>query len=162
MFEILCEAKYGCMLSIHPMIFFSQLVSNIFSITLCIWLGLPHPVTLGLSHYIYGQPLDPMRIHLFRCAHGGERMASRDVMWDARMQDFRFYMNKLTFFRYPPFIFHVNKSTLWFYWMIFGCWHHHRWPQTRKMVLQLVLSYGIVTTIMVQLKMHYNKMHPCS
>jgi hypothetical protein len=29
------------------MIVFSQLVSNIFSITLCIWLGFPHPLALG-------------------------------------------------------------------------------------------------------------------
>jgi hypothetical protein len=74
--------------------------------------GLPPSLNPWLSHYIYGQPLDPMKIHLFRCAHGGERMASHDAMWDGRMQDFKFYMNKLTFFCYLPFIFHVNKSTL--------------------------------------------------
>jgi hypothetical protein len=46
-------------------------------------LGLPHSLTLGLSHCIYGQPLDLMGIHLFHCTHGGERMLSHDVVWDA-------------------------------------------------------------------------------
>ncbi len=46
--------------------------------------GLPPSLGPWLSHYIYGQPLDLIRIHLFRCAHGGEGMASHDVMWDAR------------------------------------------------------------------------------
>jgi hypothetical protein len=45
-------------------------------------LGLPHPLALGLSHCIYGQPLNPARIHLFHCAHGEERMASHGAMWD--------------------------------------------------------------------------------
>jgi hypothetical protein len=38
------------------------LISKAFSITLCIWLGLPHPLALGLSHCICGQPLDTMGI----------------------------------------------------------------------------------------------------
>jgi hypothetical protein len=45
-------------------------------------LGLPHSLALGFSHYISGQSLDPMGIHLFHCVHGGERMASHDVVWD--------------------------------------------------------------------------------
>jgi len=45
-------------------------------------LGLPHPLALGLSHCIYGQPLDPIEIHLFRCAHGEESMASHGAVWD--------------------------------------------------------------------------------
>ncbi len=43
----------------------------------------PHPLALGLSHCIYGQPLDPMGIHLICCTHGGERTASHDIVWDA-------------------------------------------------------------------------------
>jgi len=31
-----------------------------------------------------------MRIHLLSCAHGGESMASHDVMWDAFAIDERF------------------------------------------------------------------------
>ncbi len=46
-------------------------------------LGLPHPLALKLSHYICGQPLDSMGIHLFCCFHGKERVASHDAMWDA-------------------------------------------------------------------------------
>ncbi len=78
--EILCGAKCGCMvvcLSNDP---FFLLILEVFSIALCIQLGLPHPLALGLSHCICGQPLDPMRIHLLSCAHGGERMVSHDVM----------------------------------------------------------------------------------
>jgi hypothetical protein len=46
-------------------------------------LGLSHPLILGVSHCICNQPLDPMGIHFLRCMHGGERMASHDVVWDA-------------------------------------------------------------------------------
>jgi hypothetical protein len=45
--------------------------------------GLPPLLALGLSHYIYGQPLDPMGIHFFHCAHSGERTVSHDATWDA-------------------------------------------------------------------------------
>jgi len=48
-----------------------------------IQLGLHHPLALGLSYCICGQPLDAMRIHFFHCAHGGERIVSHDVMQDA-------------------------------------------------------------------------------
>jgi hypothetical protein len=34
-------------------------------------------------------------------------------------------------------------------------------PTLKKMVLQVILSYGVVAIIVVQLKMHYNKMHTC-
>jgi hypothetical protein len=50
---------------------------------LCIQLGLPHLLTFGLSHCIYGQLLDPIGIQLFHCAHGGERTDSHDVMQNA-------------------------------------------------------------------------------
>jgi hypothetical protein len=46
-------------------------------------LGLPYPLALGLTHCIYGQPLNPMGIHLLHYAHGGERITSHDVVWDA-------------------------------------------------------------------------------
>ncbi len=46
-------------------------------------LGVPHLLIFGLSHYIYGQPLDLMGIHLFCFAHGGEKMTSHNVIWDA-------------------------------------------------------------------------------
>jgi hypothetical protein len=50
---------------------------------MCTKLGLPHPLAFGLSHYIYGQPLDPMGIHLLCCVHGGEKITSHNVVWDA-------------------------------------------------------------------------------
>jgi hypothetical protein len=33
----------------------------------------------GFSRCIYGQAIDPRRIHLFRCAHGGEHTTTHDV-----------------------------------------------------------------------------------
>jgi len=48
------------------------MVSNIFSSTLHIRLGLPHPTAHGLFRYICGQAIDLRRIHLLHCAHGGE------------------------------------------------------------------------------------------
>jgi hypothetical protein len=59
------------------------LPSNVFSSTLSIKLNLPHPLTLGLTHYVCGEPLDPLGIHLLRCAHGGEKTTSHDVVRDA-------------------------------------------------------------------------------
>jgi len=50
---------------------------------MCTKLGLPHMLTFGLSHYIYGQPLDLMGIHLFCCTHGGEKMTSHNIIWHA-------------------------------------------------------------------------------
>jgi len=44
----------------------------------CTKLGFP---ILSVSHYICREPLDPMGIHLFRYAHGGEKITSHDV-WD--------------------------------------------------------------------------------
>jgi hypothetical protein len=45
-------------------------------------LALPHPLVFGITHYIFGQLLNPMGIHLLCCAHGGEKIASHDVIWD--------------------------------------------------------------------------------
>lgn len=59
---------------------FFFLALNVFSSMMRTNLGLPHPLALGLSHCIYGQPLNPARIHLFHCAHGEERMASHGAM----------------------------------------------------------------------------------
>ncbi len=73
----------GIWLSTHLVIPFSHLASNIFSFMIHTKLGLLHLLQLSLSHYIYGQLLDPMGIHLFHCVHGGVRMVSHDAMWDA-------------------------------------------------------------------------------
>jgi hypothetical protein len=34
-------------------------------------------------------------------------------------------------------------------------------PTLTNLVLQVVLFYGVATTIAAELRMHYNKMHPC-
>jgi hypothetical protein len=90
-------------------------------------LGLFHPLALGLSHFIYGQPLDPMGIHFFNCTHGGEIMVSHDAMWDAFasiMKKFVFmlHVNKPTFFCLLPSNLHANGLTLCFQLMVFACW----------------------------------------
>jgi hypothetical protein len=68
---------FGC-LFVQSLFLFLAL--NIFSFMMHIGLGLPHPLALGLSHCIYGQPLDPIEIHVLHCAHGEERMASHGVV----------------------------------------------------------------------------------
>ncbi len=75
----------GALLLAHPIIPFLCLLLNVFFIVVGIRLGLSHPLVLGVSHYICNQPLDVMGIHLLRCAHGGERKVSHDVMQDVFM-----------------------------------------------------------------------------
>jgi hypothetical protein len=65
----------GIWLSIHPIILFFHLVSNVFSTTLRTKLGLSHPSILSVSHCICSQLLNPMGIHIFCYTHGGEKMA---------------------------------------------------------------------------------------
>jgi len=58
-------------------------------------LGFPHFLVFSLTHCICGQLLDPMGIHLFRCANGGERTTSHDVVQDVFayiMKDTRFHV----------------------------------------------------------------------
>ncbi len=73
----------GAWLLTHPIIIFSRMVLDVFSITLCTRLGFPHPLVLKMSYCICSQPLDPMGIPLVQCVHGGERMASHGVVWNA-------------------------------------------------------------------------------
>jgi len=68
---------------------------KIFFITLHSKLSLSHPLVFGVSHCICSQPLDPMGIHFFRYAHGGERTISHNVMQDvflAIAKDARFHV----------------------------------------------------------------------
>jgi hypothetical protein len=77
-------------------------------------LGFLHPLALGLSHYIYGQPLDPMGIHFFHCIHGWERTVSHDAMWDAFafiMKDVCFHVAcEQTHIFFPP---NIQSSCQW-------------------------------------------------
>ncbi len=94
-----------------------HLLSDVLSFTLQTRLGLPHPLSVGLSHCIYSQPLNPIGIYLLCCAHGGERNASHDVIrillcpsWE--MFGFMFYKNKPTFSHHFFFSLLVGGSTL--------------------------------------------------
>jgi hypothetical protein len=73
----------GVWLFAHLVILFFHLVLNNFSYVMHTNLGFFHPLALGLSHCIHGQPLDPMGIYFFHCIHHGERTVSHDAMWDA-------------------------------------------------------------------------------
>jgi len=70
------------LLCAHPVIPCFHLPSNIFPSMLDIKLGLPHPLVLGPTHCIFSQLLNPMGIHFFCCAHGGEKITSYDVIRD--------------------------------------------------------------------------------
>ncbi len=70
----------GIQLLAYLIIPFFHLPLNVLSTTLPTWLGLSHPLVLGVSHYICNQPLDPLGIHLLCCTHGGEKMAFHDVV----------------------------------------------------------------------------------
>jgi len=72
----------GAWLFAHLAIPCFHLPSDVFSFVLWTRLGLPHPLVLNLTHYIYDQLLDPMGIHLLHYVHGGERVISHDVIWD--------------------------------------------------------------------------------
>lgn len=60
-----------------------MMVFNIFSSTLHTKLGFPHPTARGFFQCICNQAIDSTRIHLFCCAHGGEHMATHDVIQDS-------------------------------------------------------------------------------
>jgi hypothetical protein len=61
------------------------MASNDFFTTLCIKLGVSHPLILGVSHCICSQPLDVMGIHLFHYTHGADKMVLHDVVRDVFM-----------------------------------------------------------------------------
>ncbi|CAM6098052.1 unnamed protein product [Calypogeia fissa] len=56
--------------------------SFIFSTSLWVRLGLPHPGLLGQPSCVCGHPLDPVGTHILRCSHGSERMATHDDLRD--------------------------------------------------------------------------------
>jgi len=73
----------GAELSTCPSIPPFQMDSNIFSLTLHNKLGFPHLMVCDLSWCICSQPIDLLRIHIFRCAHGVKRTTTHDVVWDS-------------------------------------------------------------------------------
>jgi hypothetical protein len=54
----------GAWLSTHLVIPSFCMTSSIFSLTICTKLGLPHPMIIGLTHYICDQSLNLTGIHL--------------------------------------------------------------------------------------------------
>ncbi len=90
-------------------------------------IGLFPSLAIGLFHPTYGQPLDPMGIHLFCYAHGKEKihhMMSCKMPFhpSQKMQVFMLHINRPTFFYHLPSSPHVNRSTLCFWLMAFACW----------------------------------------
>jgi len=85
----------GAWLFAHPIIPYLCLAFDVFSFVLHTRLGLLGLV-FEMIHYICGQPLDPTRIHLFRCSHGGEWIASHNVIQDvfaSIMRNARFHVS---------------------------------------------------------------------
>jgi len=81
--------------------FFFRMPLDVFSTALHIRLGISHPLVLGVSHCIFNQPLNPTRIHLLHCAHGGERMALHDA-FGAIVENARFHVSQEQSHVLPP------------------------------------------------------------
>ncbi|CAM6086604.1 unnamed protein product [Calypogeia fissa] len=52
--------------------------SFIFTSSLLVQLGLPHPGLLGQPSCVCGHRLDPMGTHILRCSHGSKRTVTHD------------------------------------------------------------------------------------
>jgi hypothetical protein len=86
----------GAWLLNHPINLFFRLLLNVFFTVVRTKLGFSHLLVLEVLHYICSQPLDPIGIHLFRCAHGGERTTLHNVVQDTFMivaTDVRFHVS---------------------------------------------------------------------
>ncbi|CAM6114091.1 unnamed protein product [Calypogeia fissa] len=55
-----------------------RMSSFIFTTSLRVRLGHPHPGLLGQPSYVCGHTLDPMGTHILRCSHGSEWTATHD------------------------------------------------------------------------------------
>jgi hypothetical protein len=64
----------------HPIIPSCRMTFNIFYSTLRTKLGLSHLIAHGLSQCICDQAINTIGIHLLPYAHGGEHMATHDVI----------------------------------------------------------------------------------
>jgi hypothetical protein len=105
--EVVCKGGCGHLfISMFSHSFFSPTL-RFFFIALHFKLGFSHPLVHGVSHGICSQPLDPMRIHFFRYAHGGERTISHNVMRDvfsAITKDARFHVLRANPCPFAPYI----------------------------------------------------------
>lgn len=113
-----CEgSKANASLFVRLFVSFSHLPSNVFTFTLHIKLGFPHPLTVRVTHYLYGQPLNVVRTHLFFCRHGGEWIVPHDVVQNAFVsiaKDTRFHDSHEQTHVLPPLPFNllINGFTL--------------------------------------------------
>ncbi len=101
-------------LFVHLVILSFHLALDVFCSMLCIRLGLPHPLTLGLIHYICGQPLNLVGTHLLCCSHGREWIASHNVVQDiytSIVKDTWFHVSKPMSFYYSLFKFFIDELT---------------------------------------------------
>jgi hypothetical protein len=94
------------------------MTSNIFSLTLCTKLGPPHPMIIGLTHYICGQSLNLMGIHILQCFHGKKCIIFHDVqnvflliVKDVKFHIFHEYTHIFPIYL-PSFNSHNNLLTL--------------------------------------------------
>jgi hypothetical protein len=82
--QICCYSKCGVVLeelNPHlPLAFW--LSSPLFSTSLQMWFGLPHPSIACILQCMCTHPIDVTSFHLLCCAHGNERMSTHDVVHD--------------------------------------------------------------------------------
>jgi hypothetical protein len=110
-----------------PIILYFIMAFNIFSLALCIRSGFPHLMAGGFSQCICGQPIDSTWIHLLRCVHEGEHIATHDAVRDfcaplLRMLGFMFHTSKFMFFWRHLSGHHGDKWTLCLQQMVFTLW----------------------------------------
>jgi hypothetical protein len=117
------------------------LLSNIFSIALCIRLGPSHPFSPWGVTYICNQPLDLIGIHFLCCVHGGEKMFS----WPLREKwDFMSHKNR-------PMSFHTlsNWNCVISRWCSHINWHCHWWPIRIDLVSWVAIFCGVVAIVVI-------------
>ncbi len=105
---------------------------DVLFITLCIRLGFSHLLVFRVSHCICSQPLDPIRIHLLCCMHGGKRMASHDVVQNvfatiARDVGFHVSQEQNPSTPRPTIFAPLNQHCAFNQWCLHigRCYHHH-------------------------------------
>jgi hypothetical protein len=136
---------------------FFWLVSNIFSIMMHIKLGLPHPLTFGLSHCICGQPLDLMGSIFFVVPMVGKRQLpmmlcriTLNLLW--KILDFTSYelTNPRSFITCLLVLTWMGWHCGFNGWCLDVGWRCHHWPHlnwfrfTSNFILQG--CYSIIST----------------
>ncbi len=102
-----------------------HLPSNVFTSTLHIRLGFPRPLTFKVTHCLYGQLLNVVKTHLLLCSHGGEWIASHDLVQNAFVsiaKDIRFHVSheQTHVLPSPSLVFFINGLTLSYQLMAFA------------------------------------------